>query len=149
MNYLDDNNWHCTLLRPIVTVAFFYIFSSINKSMSRAAVIAATTRKTLKSFQFHKGYWPKNYGKLATFSQNVFSIKVFFSICEQIRRKLQICSHLVKKFLMESFILVQYVSRFLYWNNFQWPSGSVSYYRCWLFISSNKDLKLKLQSWTK
>ena len=32
-----------------------------------------------------------------------FSIKDFFSKCEQIRRKLLICSHLLKKCLMENF----------------------------------------------
>ena len=33
-----------------------------------------------------------------------FSIKDFFSKCDQIRRKLRICSHLLKKSLMENFI---------------------------------------------
>ena len=33
-----------------------------------------------------------------------FSIKDFFSECDQIRRSLRIWSHLMKKFLMESFI---------------------------------------------
>ena len=33
-----------------------------------------------------------------------FSIKDFFSKCDQIRRKLRIWSHLLKKFLMEDFI---------------------------------------------
>ena len=33
-----------------------------------------------------------------------FSIKNFFSECDQIRRKLRIWSHLTKKFLMENFI---------------------------------------------
>ena len=32
-----------------------------------------------------------------------FSIKDFFSKCDQIRRKLRIWSHLLKKFLMENF----------------------------------------------
>ena len=32
------------------------------------------------------------------------SIKDFFSKCDQIRRKLQICSHLLKKFLRQNFI---------------------------------------------
>ena len=36
-----------------------------------------------------------------------FSIKDFFSKCEQIRKKLQICSHLLKKSLMENFIFLQ------------------------------------------
>ena len=33
-----------------------------------------------------------------------FSIKGFFSKCDQIRRKLRIWLHLLKKFLMENFI---------------------------------------------
>ena len=33
-----------------------------------------------------------------------FSIKDFFSKYDQIRKKLRICSHLLKKFLMENFI---------------------------------------------
>ena len=33
-----------------------------------------------------------------------FSIKDFFSKCDQIRRKLRVWSHLLKKFLMENFI---------------------------------------------
>ena len=33
-----------------------------------------------------------------------FSIKAFFSKCDQIRRKLQIWSHLPKKSLIENFI---------------------------------------------
>ena len=36
-----------------------------------------------------------------------FSIKDFFSKCDQTRRKLQIWSHLLKKSLMENFIFVQ------------------------------------------
>ena len=53
-----------------------------------------------------------------------FSVKDFFRKCDQIRRKLQIWSHLLKKFLMENFIFcvvreVRVVSRFrfYYWAN--------------------------------
>ena len=34
-----------------------------------------------------------------------FSIKYFFRKCDQIRKKLRIWSYLLKKFLMENFIL--------------------------------------------
>ena len=37
-----------------------------------------------------------------------FSIKDLFSKCDQIRRKLRIWSHLLKKSLMENFIFVQW-----------------------------------------
>ena len=38
-----------------------------------------------------------------------FSIKDFFSKCEQIHKKMQIWSHLLKKLLMKNFIFVQYI----------------------------------------
>ena len=46
-----------------------------------------------------------------------FSIKDFFSKCDQIRRKLRIWSHLLKKSLMENFIFMQCeFPRFLKYN---------------------------------
>ena len=39
-----------------------------------------------------------------------FSIKDFFSKCDQILRKLRIWSHLLKKFLMENLTIVQWAS---------------------------------------
>ena len=42
--------------------------------------------------------------KLNTAQNMKFSIKDFFSKCDQIRRKLRIWSHLMKKSLMENFI---------------------------------------------
>ena len=39
-----------------------------------------------------------------------FSIKDFFSKCDQIRRKLRISPHLLKKFLMENFIFCAVLS---------------------------------------
>ena len=47
----------------------------------------------------------------ATTAQKMnFSIKGFFSKCDQIRRKLRIWSHLLKKSLMRNFIFVQCLS---------------------------------------
>ena len=46
---------------------------------------------------------PIDYG-IVTAQKMKFSIKDFFSKCDQIRRKLRIWSHLLKKSLMESFI---------------------------------------------
>ena len=42
--------------------------------------------------------------KQVTLHKMKFSIKDFFSICDQIQRKLRIWSHLLKKSLMENFI---------------------------------------------
>ena len=41
---------------------------------------------------------------LSTAQKKIFSIQDFFSKCDQIRRKLRISSHLLKKSLMENFI---------------------------------------------
>ena len=41
---------------------------------------------------------------VSTAQKMKFSIKNFFSKCDQIRRKLQIWSHLLKKYLQENFI---------------------------------------------
>ena len=52
-----------------------------------------------------------------------FFIKDFFSKCEQIRRKLRIWSHLLKKSLMESFIFcaVNHISsNFKFWVEFKY-----------------------------
>ena len=48
------------------------------------------------------GWNLKNYCNAA--QKMKFSIKGFFSKCEQIREKLRIWSHLLKKSLMENFI---------------------------------------------
>ena len=50
-------------------------------------------------------YRTKYYSKrLLTAQKAKFSIKDFFSKCDQIRRKLRIWSHLLQKSLMENFI---------------------------------------------
>ena len=51
--------------------------------------------------------WPAFSG--ITAQKMKFSIEYFFSKCDQIRRKLQIWSHLLKKFLMKNLFFVQYI----------------------------------------
>ena len=46
------------------------------------------------------------FSKQLTAQKMKFSIKDLFSKCDQIRRKLRIWSHLLKKSLMENFILM-------------------------------------------
>ena len=48
-------------------------------------------------------FWPYLLIFCITAQKMKFSIKNFFSKCDQIRRKLQIWSHLLKKSLMENF----------------------------------------------
>ena len=43
--------------------------------------------------------------EIETAQKMKFSVKEFFSKCDQIRRKLRIWSHLLKNFLMENFIV--------------------------------------------
>ena len=57
---------------------------------------------TEKKFFLQKKTYVKNTSHTA--QKMKFSIKDFFSKCEQIRRKLRICSHLLKKSFMENFI---------------------------------------------
>ena len=54
-----------------------------------------------------------------------FSLKDFFSKCDQMRRKLRIWSHLLKKSLMENFIFCTEFSRF--------SQDNQKCYRCWWF----------------
>ena len=48
--------------------------------------------------------------KNSTAQKMKFSIKDFFSKCDQVRRKLRIWSHLLKKSLMENFIFCAVVN---------------------------------------
>ena len=58
---------------------------------------------------FYEHLWIDLYPnkKNITAQKMMFSIKDFFSKCDQTRRFLRIWSHLLKKFLMENFIFVQ------------------------------------------
>ena len=66
-----------------------------------------------------------------------FSIKDFFSICERIRRKLRIWSHLLRKSLMENFIFCavlihsSIIWKFHYWH-------CLNNYLSWVFRVINK-----------
>ena len=53
-----------------------------------------------------------------------FSIKDFFSKCDQIRSKLRIWSHLLKESLMENFIFcaVSFINSYINYSNIAWVS---------------------------
>ena len=63
------------------------------------------------------------FNKTCTAQKLMFSIKHFFSKCDQIRRKLWIWFHLLKKSLMENFIscAVMYGSLFFKIVHLSWP----------------------------
>ena len=54
--------------------------------------------------KFLRTYFLQNPSEQLTAQKMKFSIKDFISKCDQIRRKLRIWSHLLKKSLMENFI---------------------------------------------
>ena len=79
--------------------------------------VVITTRKYQSSI-IHE-LWEKNVNNARTkfrfpsyklYKATKFYIKDFFRKCDQIRRKLQIWSNLLKKSLTENFIFVQHVS---------------------------------------
>ena len=57
----------------------------------------------------------------STAQKMMFSIKDFFSICDQIRSFLQIWSHLLKKSLMGNFIFSAVLVKLLYLDVRQFP----------------------------
>ena len=68
-----------------------------------------------------------------------FSVKDFFSKCDEIRRKLWICSHLLKKSLMENFIfcaVIYALTRFAIWVFAKSP-----FHHCLLYPSCYKLFK--------
>ena len=70
-----------------------------------------------------------------------FSVKDFFSKCEQILRKLRICSHLLKKTLMENFIFCAVYVLKKHGENVDNPSVKI-------YVKKKKELysKLKLET---
>ena len=67
-----------------------------------------------------------------TAQKTKFSIKVFFSKCDQISRKLRIWSPLLKKSLMENFIFVKCIE-----NNFTLHKTNFFSLNIWLYIFLN------------
>ena len=67
-------------------------FSSLNQYLILKTLICLLKWKTILV------YLPLHY------TEKEFTVKDFFRKCEEIHRKLQVCSHLLKKLLAESFI---------------------------------------------
>ena len=81
-------------------------------------------RRYKKERSRKKDYKPLNYnllkiildGTVTTTQKMKFSIEDFFSKCDQIRRKLRIWSHLLKKWLIGNFIFCT-VNKFQLWRH--------------------------------
>ena len=70
----------------------------------------------IEAIPFKEYYW----SVIVTAQKMKFTVKDFFSKCDQIRRKLRIWSHLLKKSLMENFIFCKLSSMILSsWNGFR------------------------------
>ena len=90
-------------------------------------------------FKFTFSDLPKFYC-VSTAQKMKFSITDFFSKCNQIRRKLQIWSHLQKKSLMENFIFVQWKFFWFVLRNVKTPliySGLRLLFDAWSKVKSN------------
>ena len=87
-------------LRKLIVIFFNFIFFLVRENVKSDAPLGSsfpTIPNLLNLVKYLKS-------KADTAQKMKFSIKDFFSKCEQIRRKLRICSHLLKKSLMENFI---------------------------------------------
>ena len=78
-------------------------------------------------------------GLRSTAQKTKFSIKDFFSKCDQIRSYLRIWSHLLMKWLLANFIFVQwkyFKKGFCKWYSGEWPYRKVhEVYRIMLFVT--------------
>ena len=83
-------------LKKIFSFSISWPLGSTNTSVSDMFVFISASAKAL----VRNWYTKINY----TAQQMKFSIKDFFSRCEQIRGKLRVSSHLLKKSLMKNFI---------------------------------------------
>ena len=75
------------------------------------------------------------YQSSGTLQKMRFSIKHFFSKCDQIRRKLRIWSHSLQKSLIENFFFRAVNVRELVHNHTQFFSGWSSMIRIWTFAT--------------
>ena len=75
-----------------------------------------------------------------------FSIKDFFSKCDQIRKNLQIWSHLLKKSLMENFIFCavyeQYLTPLNKYLRMSNVTGNLSLYDVNILLKKNINFKI-------
>ena len=97
-NLLKNLKWH-GLLRQTISLKFFNRLSSTNFNWSIFEYLDPYLNETERS-KVGEGC----QSGICTAQKMKFSIKYFSGKCEQIRRKLRICSHLLEKYLMENFI---------------------------------------------
>ena len=78
---------------------------SFSESLKLMHLVCSQRQSYLLQFSFASFHWYVRNKYVTNTSQKMkFPIKDFFSKCDQIRKKLRIWSHLLKKSLMENFI---------------------------------------------
>ena len=96
-------------IRDFGPVYAFWLYSFGYIERSNGILRTFKTNNHNVNIQHMRKFFQRNalipsYENKITAQKMTFFIKNFFSKCDQIRRKLRIWSHLLKKFLMENFI---------------------------------------------
>ena len=107
LSYLHDKitkGFESSIMIRMVLNDLQKAFDTIDRNISIKKCIFLVLLVRLSS---GKHYISKTESFSHTVQKMKFSIKVFFSKCDQIRSFLRIWSHLLKKSLMENFIFVQ------------------------------------------
>ena len=93
--------FHCTMIPTLTHKIFQFLFP---QSQCCFYVFIVPTRKHWLLIEFGYFYPTLHSRERGSTAQKMnFSIKDFFSKCDQIHRKLRILSHLLRKFLMKNF----------------------------------------------
>ena len=113
---MDKNIWSHNI-NPFLIIELFKLFSfycltnkkksSLKSLPTQIECIKSEIEKGLgeKSIRYYDPKIPNSFSSHTT-QKMKFSIKDFFSKCDQLRRKLRIWSHSLKKSLMENFIFL-------------------------------------------
>ena len=113
------NTCYLRSLSPIIIIIYAFFLLCITSDV----LLTVFHQWTQKKLKIHSLFWmgfhmraiciwyclgnsqiPLLIGRLTLYKKWKFSIKDFFSECDQIQRKLQIWSYLLKKLLMKNFI---------------------------------------------
>ena len=89
----------------------FYSLKETTMKNKRVSDLPAIARRSLTSLRFRKENWSENYREHCI-ENEVFPFGIFLVNVNEIRIKLRICSHLLKKYITEDIIFcaVKFVS---------------------------------------
>ena len=102
------------IIRNIIKLSRRFFLHNINENMQKSwgnILASVSLLKTCIIVVYYNTFCPYKYfsiqflpGYVKHLQKMKFSIKDFFSICDQIRSFLRVWSHLLKKYFMENFI---------------------------------------------